>query len=139
MTFMEKLFNEWNIEKQKTDARWFVHAKAWQIWHCKLWVNIWSEENWKWWFLRPILVLWNVGNMLLVAPTTTNIQKNGSQFYYKIESVGFGLRENGTIIESFVMLSQVRTIDSRRLIKHKYTVSQDELLKIKKSLISFLI
>lgn len=77
--------------------------------------------------------------MLLVAPTTTNIQKNGSQFYYKIESVGFGLREDGTIIESFIMLSQVRTIDSRRLIKHKYTVSQDELLKIKKSLINFLI
>ena len=98
-------------------------------------MNIGSEENGKWWFLRPVVVISIIGNMVLVAPTTSNIQKKWSKFYYKICSVNFWLKEDGNSIESFVMLSQMRTIDSKRLIKHKHTIVLTELQAIKKSLI----
>ncbi len=125
-------------EKQTIDERKIIHVKPWQIRHCKIGVNIWSEEDGKAWFLRPILVIATIGNMVLVVPTTSNIQRNWSKFYCKINSINFWKKEDWNNIESFVMLSQIRTIDSKRLIKHKYTITKSELEQIKKSFIKLI-
>lgn len=123
-----KQFDIRNEDKKQTNERKSIHARAWQIRHCKLWMNIWSEEDGKEWFLRAILILWNIWKMLIVAPTSTN---------FKHTIIDFGERD-GIKIRSFVMLSQIRSIDCERLIKHKYTIDHSELLIINKTLARFI-
>ncbi|HMY81029.1 MAG TPA: type II toxin-antitoxin system PemK/MazF family toxin [Candidatus Absconditabacterales bacterium] len=128
-----KYFDERNSEKKIINSRVSIHARALQIWHCKIGVNIGSEEDGKGGFLRPVLIIGHIGNMLIVLPTTTNEKYSSLPFYIQIKSVDFGIK-NGTNIKSFVILSQIKSIDSKRLIKHKYTIDHKELLVIKKKL-----
>lgn len=132
-----KQFDTRNEDKKQVDERKSIHARAWQIRHCKLWINVWSEEDGKWWFLRPVLVIWHIGKMLIVAPTTTNSRHSTLPFYHEIQTVDFGSKDDMKV-RSFVMLSQLRSIDSKRLIKHKYTITHDELVIIRKTLAGFI-
>ena len=66
-------FDEWNEEKkgihQKNAEKVFISPR--EIWYVKMCVNIGNETNGKKEFLRPVLVLKRVGNLIFIAPLTT--------------------------------------------------------------------
>ena len=132
--YIMKDFDLRNVDKKLINNRKSLHTKPGQIWHCKIGINVWSEEDWKWWFLRPVLILANIGNMSLVAPTTSNPKNSHLDFYVELLSVDFGLDKDGVKKRSFAMLSQIKTIDTRRLIKNKYNISHEEINQIKQKL-----
>ncbi|MES2023693.1 MAG: type II toxin-antitoxin system PemK/MazF family toxin [Patescibacteria group bacterium] len=106
----KKDFDKWNKEKRSLDTKEnFPYANEREIWWCSLGVNVGSEidgknDN----FERPIVVL-KVYNkdMLLVLPLSTKYKNN--PFYFKI-SISDGKH-------SYAILSQMRIISSKRLIR----------------------
>jgi len=77
--------------------------------------------------------------MLIIAPTTSQSHKSHLPFYKEIHSIDFWVNNDWEKIRSFIMLSQIKTIDSKRLIKHKHTISYSELQDIKKLLCTFIL
>lgn len=117
-------YNLRNIEKQileKEKRIIFPHSQ--EIRSAKLWLNVWCEEDWKSWFLRPVLVIKKIWNLYFVIPMTTK-WKLESQFYYRIASVDFGK-------PSSLIVSQWRVVDSRRLVLKIWKISNEEYIKIK--------
>lgn len=106
---MEKDFDRWNRRKKHIDARAgeiLFHER--EIWWCSLGINVGSEqdgisEN----FERPVLVIRNFnGQVLWVLPLTRTIKR--SPFFYPLgDPTG----------DSAVVLSQLRLISSRRLVR----------------------
>lgn len=133
--FYTKDFLWWNIEKQKVHEWWYLpkngskrFTNEREIWNTKRWINIGNETDWKWKYLRPVLILKNIWSLCLVAPLTTKgpaIDHPASHLYHKITSINF---EN---CESFVMLSQIKMIDKKRCIKNMKTMDQEEFKCIK--------
>jgi mRNA interferase MazF len=120
--FMEKDFNSWNNIKQNLDkAKVHVDFHIREIWFCSVGCNIGIEENGKHEnFERPVLVLKKFNkDMLLIAPLTSN--HHDLPFYHLL---------NYETISS-VMLSQIKIIDTRRLIRKVRTISEEEFLVIK--------
>jgi len=78
------------------------------VWWCNLGQNIGCEENGKnQFFTRPVLIIRKFNkNMCLVVPLTTQIKENS--YYFKV---------NFAAKIQCVMISQIRTIDSKRLWK----------------------
>lgn len=135
--FYTKDFPWRNIEKQKVDS-WFYEpkwgprrAKEREIWNVKRWINIGSETDGKWKYLRPVLVLKTIGHLCLVAPLTSKGKEwnhPAAHLYHKLTSVVFD------DCESFVMLNQIKVIDKKRCIKNMKTVEVEEFKQIKKLL-----
>jgi len=77
-----------------------------EIWWCQFGQNIGDEENGKGDnFMRPVVIIRKYNrNLALVLPTSTKIKDN--QYYYKI---------NYKNADYSVLLSQARTIDTKRL------------------------
>lgn len=128
-----KRFDIRSIEKEKinnrTDVRdFYVNQK--EIRYAKLGVNVWNETDWKELFERPVLILAKVWSLFRVLPMTTK-GKVGSTFYHKILSHDFGK-------PSFVILSQIRTIDKKRLLYPIGSINNQEFQIIKKSLLQFM-
>lgn len=127
---MEKNFNEWNILKQKLD---FNHKtptfKEKEIWWCSIGLNIGHEENGKnQFFNRPILIVRKFNNhIFLGVPLTTKIKEN--KFYHIIH-----FKDNN----QSVMLSQIRTLESKR-ITHKIGEITEEQARIIKEKIKEMI
>ena len=119
---MEKDFNSWNTIKQNLDkVEVSVDFHIREIWFCSVGCNIGIEENGKHEnFERPVLILKKFNkNMLLIAPLTSN--HRDLPFYHLL---------NYETISS-VMLSQIKIIDTRRLIRKVRTISEKEFLIIK--------
>lgn len=119
---MEKDFDSWNKIKKSLDKIEVLpdfHIR--EIWFCSLGCNIGVEENGKHDnFERPVLVLKKFNKeMLLIAPLTSN--HKDLPFYH--------LLNYGTI--SSVMLTQIKIIDTKRLIRKVRTISNDEFIIIK--------
>lgn len=114
---MQNIFDHWNIEKQKINKKNTNHfPKVWEIWYCNLGYNIGYEENGKWdVFKRPVLVLNRLWNIYLCIAMTSK-GKDNNKYYIKVYK------------NSYVITSQVRTLDSKRflqpLIKIPYTQFQ---------------
>lgn len=135
--FYTKDFPWRNIEKQKVDS-WFYEpkwgprrAKEREIWNVKRWINVWSETDGKWKYLRPVLILKTIGHLCLVVPLTSKGKEwdhPAAHLYYKLTSVTFD------DCESFVMLNQIKVIDKKRCIKNMKTVEVEEFKHIKKLL-----
>jgi mRNA-degrading endonuclease toxin of MazEF toxin-antitoxin module len=100
-----KNFDKWNIRKKRIEKKTqipFFYTR--EIWRCSLGVNIGSEQDGKNdLYERPVLILKKFNkNTLLILPLTTKIaHKNYS---YKISP------------KSYVLLSQIRLISSKRLL-----------------------
>lgn len=128
-----KRFNSRSVEKEKINNRtdekdFFVNQK--EIRYAKLWVNIGNETDGKKSFERPVLILAKVWSLFRVLPMTTK-GKITSNFYHKIISHNFGK-------SSFVILSQIRTIDKKRLLYPIWSIHDSEFQTIKKSLLQFM-
>ena len=129
---MEKDFDKWNIEKKLVDKKivnrdLFFYAR--EIWWCSTGLNIGVEadgknEN----FERPILIIKKFNaDMIWVLPLTTKEKQN--KYYYKLDH---------EIIKSWVILSQIKTISTKRLLRKIGTVSEldfkEVIIKLQKTL-----
>lgn len=120
---MGKDFDRWNGLKQNIHRRTEqVRCHEREIWWCALGVNIGSEqdgvgENYD----RPILVIKNSNNYVLwVRPLTRTFKDN--RFYYRLEDDEAG--------SSAVVLSQLRLVSSKRLIRKIRTLDEAQFNRI---------
>lgn len=128
--FYTKDFDGWNTNKKVIDWYTFEQERhkfinPREVWDCKLWINVWSEANWKWKYMRPVLVISRVWSSFLVLPLTKHWKKEWerySEFYYELK--------NYFNKDSFVMLSQLKTIDKRRCIKNLKTINEEDFNNI---------
>jgi len=118
-----KDFDSWNILKKSLDKRnvtVFCHKK--EVWWCSLGLNIGFEENGKNInFERPVLILKKFNkNMFWVLPMTSRTKEN--RYYYKIwyRNKYFS-----------VILSQLRLISDKRLLRKIWLINPDDFSKIK--------
>ena len=107
---MKKDFDNWNEKKKDINGKKkapFYHER--ELWWCGLGVNIGSEQDGSdKEFNRPILVLKGLsGQTCLAVPLTTSKNKHPLRPYIgKVEDE-----------EAHALLSQIRVIDTKRLIR----------------------
>lgn len=135
---MEKDFDAWNKEKKTTDKKvinrdLFFYAR--EIWWCSAGLNIGVEANGKNEnFERPMLIIKKFNSdMVWVLPLTTKEKQN--KYHHKLEH---------EVIKSWVILSQIKTISTKRLLRKIGSISDldfriviskiQDLLKIESSL-----
>ena len=114
---MKKDFDKWNKEKKEVDKKvvnrnLFFYPR--EIWWCSAGLNIGVEadgknEN----FERPMLIIKKFNaDMIWALPLTTKEKQN--KYHYKLE------HEN---IKSWVILSQIKTISTKRLLRKIGSIS----------------
>ncbi len=117
-------FDSWNNKKKHLEAVDNLRSNfsEREVWWCSLGKNIGDEENGKNdRFERPVLILKKFSrNSVVVIPLTTK-GKSDSVFYYKLLQ-----GEN-----SWVILSQIRLLSTKRFLRKMYKVGRGEFLTIK--------
>lgn len=104
-----KDFDNWNTKAKLLDSRSFDdYFYAREIWWAALGINIGSEQDGKnESFERPILILKRINkDLCLMAPFTSKIVNND----YRITTESTG-------IQAQVVLSQIKVISSKRLLR----------------------
>lgn len=124
-------FDKWNILKQNTN--FFRKNKmyhAGDVWWCRLGRNIGYEQNGAGEnFERPVLVIKGFNkNVCLILPLTTKRKKG--KFYFDIGLVGIKV--------NFAILSQIRLIDTKRLVNQCGFVDENILSEIKKAIFNLI-
>lgn len=107
-----KTFDLWNISKKRIDAgNRKVLFQEGEIWWCQTGVNIGIEQDGKSErFTRPVLFFKRYNfRHLLVIPLTT--QKIPTSFGHPIKPIPIFLKK-----QSWCVFSQIRAIDSKRLV-----------------------
>ncbi len=115
----KKDFNNWNKIKQRVENRTPAeNFQAREVWRCSLGVNIGSEQDGKnQLYERPVLVIKRFNrNTLLILPLTRKVSY--TRYSYKLKD------------ESFVLLSQVRIVSSKRLLRKMFLVSKVQYFSI---------
>jgi mRNA-degrading endonuclease toxin of MazEF toxin-antitoxin module len=115
---MGKNFDEWNSKKKSIDGRVaapFYHQR--EIWWCSLGVNVGFEQdgtgvNYD----RPVVVIRGFNQHIFFGVALTGKRKQG-KYYLPIGEV------EGT--EASAILSQVRLIDTKRLVRKAGTLDED--------------
>ena len=124
---MHKDFDRWNKQKKKLNADETepLYFRDGDIWWAHLGVNVGYEIDGKSSdFSRPVIVLRKYNQYSFLAlPLTTNAKPN--KWRVPIGSVSDR--------DAFAVLSQLRNIDSRRLIEKKGHVPMDVLAILKKA------
>lgn len=121
---MKKDFDKWNTEKKSVDAKivnkeLFFYAR--EIWWCSAGLNIGVEtdgkhEN----FERPMLIVKKFNaEMVWTLPLTT--QGKSNKYHYKL---------NHKEIKSWIVLSQIKTISTKRLLRKIGSISESDLKEI---------
>lgn len=117
-------FDCWNNKKKRLEVvdNLRINFAEREVWWCSLGKNIGDEENGKNdLFERPVLILKKFSrNSVVVIPLTTK-GKSDSVFYYKLLQ-----GEN-----SWVIMSQVRLVSTKRFLRKMYKVGRGEFLTIK--------
>lgn len=99
------------------------YFKEREIWWCSLGVNIGHEQDGKNKnFERPVLILKKFNKHILWILPLTRVNKQ-NKYYFQIEQGGEG---------SFVVLSQMKLISSKRLTRKMRNVKDNEFTEIKK-------
>lgn len=123
-----KDFDSWNVQKKLVDAtspKVFFHIR--EVWWCKLGINVGFEQDGKSEkFSRPIVILKTYSiNAALVVPLTSKDKKG--TYYFDLGKIGGR--------EAKAVLSQIRFIDKRRLIKKFDVVDKEIFEKLKSAII----
>lgn len=129
----ESEFDRRNKEKKQLDQKVeypFINER--EIRFIKLWKNIWCEQNWKDWFLRPFLIIKKIGTLFWWIPLTTGWKQN-SKWYIDLPMSSFH-DERHKKENAKVCLWHAKTIDPRRCMQHIGTVNKMLFGEIKKSL-----
>lgn len=128
----QKRFDEWNIHKKiiqkfEHEQDFYFHER--EIWWCSLGTNIGIETDGKHeQFERPVLVLKKFyKDMLWILPLTSHVHND--LFHQEIKHE-FG--------NSWIMLTQIRTIDSKRLLRKLGTVSEKDFAHIQETLCGYI-
>ena len=79
-------------------------------------------------FLRPVLVLKKLGHNYFIGIAMTSKKKVGSYFFEFFYKDKF----------SYAMFNQVKTINSKRILKYHGKIKQDDFKKLKNEFIKFL-
>ena len=103
-----------------------------EVWWTALGVNIGFEQDGKGEeFRRPVLILKKFNKyVVLVVPLTTKIKKDNKYF------MSCSVVDDGTL--RMVVISQVRLIDTRRLIDKLGVADEDSFVKIKNAIKAWL-
>ena len=115
--FMLKDFDTWNKLKKAVDVRdQLPYFREREVWWCSLGLNVGHEEDGKHsQYERPVLVLKKFNREIFWALPLSS--SGGSNWYY------FALHLNRTEV-SYVLLSQLRLISSRRLTRRMYSLDR---------------
>jgi mRNA-degrading endonuclease toxin of MazEF toxin-antitoxin module len=125
-----KEFDLWNAKKkeiERSDVERLCRER--EIWWCTLGVNVGSEQDGKnELFERPVLILkrYNI-DLILILPITSTEKNN--PYYVKISGV----------VSSSVILSQIRAVDSKRLLRKVGMISIKNYLLVLFSLLKTLL
>ena len=123
---MEKDFDKWNLEKKRLHSmglRKSAHQR--DVWWCALGLNLGSEEDGKGWnYLRPVLILKSFGN---VVCTILPISTSNKEHWTKID---IGLINSRP---SKILLNQIRSVDTRRLIRKICRLDNSKYEEIRKA------
>ncbi len=126
-----KDFDKWNNVKKNLHIRKeeiLFHER--EIWWCAMGFNIGFEENGKNdLFERPVLVVRKFNKYVLWVLPLTRSQKTG-QYYYRITQ--------GDEDDSVVILSQLRLISNKRLLRKMRMLEISEFKEIKEKIKNFL-
>lgn len=119
---MEKEFDNWNVIKKQLQKvvkapDFFFHER--EKWWCSLGVNIGYEQDGKNEnFERPVLILRKFNrDIALVVPLTSAVKEN--EFHHKLNTG-----------ESFVILSQIRLVSAKRLLRKIEVIGENEFREI---------
>ena len=125
-----KDFDRWNKAKKKLEVRSsLLEIRDRQVWWASLGLNIGDEEDGKnEFFERPVLIVRKFNNKIAwVLPLTS--KPGNKRFYYP---VSFN-RKKG-----FVILSQLRLVSIKRLLRYVGEVTIPQHASIKRKLIRLL-
>ena len=118
--FIKKDFDGWNkikkqVEAKPIDKELYFHER--EVWWCSAGVNIGIESDGKnGHFERPILIVKKFnGEMIWIVPLTSK-EKSGSYYQRIVHDGGI----------SWVYLSQLKTISSKRLMRKIGMISEAE-------------
>lgn len=124
---MDKDFEGWGIKKKEIhySNKTIPFFNEREVWWCSLGINIGQEQDGKNNdYQRPVLILRKFNkDVLWIMSISSKVKNNPYNFAVKND------RGNQTVI-----LTQLRLVSSRRLIKKMRTISEDEFKKIKEQL-----
>lgn len=119
---MQKDFDSWNNKKKEINnilkpSDFYFHER--EKWWCSIGVNVGYEQDGKNDnFERPVLVLRKFNKeTVLIVPLTSVTKKN--KYHYKLNTG-----------DSFVILSQIRLISSKRLLRRIEKIGEKEFNEI---------
>lgn len=121
-----KNFDEWNILKKSIDfskTHKFYHER--EVWWCSIGKNVGFEQDGSGErSLRPILVLKGFSKQVcIVLPLTTSSRQN--PYYINIGEISSR--------NSFVIISQIKLIDTKRLVEKIGFLNKETFATIRKT------
>ncbi len=122
---MDQEYDKWNVKKKAIARSDRVYFDKGEIWYASIGKNIGDEEDGKnESFERPILIIRKFNhNIFLCVPLTSNTDKE-SKYYHRLTSFK----------DSVAILSQIRLLDARRLLRLMGKINSSELKEIKSNL-----
>jgi len=124
---MEKNFDGWNLNKQTRNSgapKVFRHPR--EIWWCALGVNIgFKQDGTGRNFDRPVVVIRRFNENIFFGAALTGRRREGT-FYLPVGSAADR--------EASVILSQVRIIDTKRLVRKIGILDEEIFEKLKNAL-----
>lgn len=118
---MKKDFDGWNEIKKELEVRRAPDFRPGDIWWCSIGINVGHEEDGKNQdFERPILIIRKFNKELFWAIPLTSKLKSG-EYYHTVKLFG----DSRTLI-----LSQMRILSSRRLLRKMHRISFNKLSNI---------
>ncbi len=125
---MQKDFDGWNEDKKHThfSENYLLLYKKHQIRWCRLGVNVGFEQDGTGnEYSRPVLIIKGFNrNVCLVVPLTTSTKEN--PYHFALGEI------DGK--KSFVIMSQLRLIDTRRLDKQISVLPKSKFEEIRKAI-----
>ena len=123
---MSKDFDKWNNKKKEIDKEKPHFYREKDIRWCSLGINIgFEQDGTSKTHSRPVLIIRGFSlHVCLVVPLTTSKKKNPYHF-------SIGIVEGQ---EAFVILSQIRLIDTKRLQDRLLILEKDKFEQIKKAI-----
>jgi len=129
---MKKDFQKWHNKKSHIndiEKRPFFHER--EIWFCHLGANVGFEQDGMGDdYLRPILIIRKFNNEIFWGIPLTKSKKHANK---KSEKYYFDFSFMADV-KSVAILSQIRLIDARRIIRHIGAISVDDFIKLKEKL-----
>ena len=125
---MEKDFSTWHNQKTRLQVKMGekIYFKEREVWWCAIGLNLGYEQDGKGeHFLRPVLILRKFNQFTFLGVPLSTTKKEGKYFYH------FAFLPSK---KSVALISQVRTLDAKRLVDKLGVVSLADFYVIKKTI-----